>query len=161
MTMGHKKHHHRSHRETGGANEAAEDLAHKNQRYTYESKVNNEAEERKRGGKAEHREHKAHGGKSHHTEHGHERHHPECKCKKCSGGRAMRKRGGEVHVHREQPEHLKHAKHVGHVEGHHAKHHAGRMPRKSGGRTGADQHPYSSARKGSEPPGHKTEMEFE
>jgi len=39
-------------RASGGVNAAAEDLKTKNQRYTYQSKVNDEAEERKRGGKA-------------------------------------------------------------------------------------------------------------
>lgn len=38
-------------RATGGMNEAAEDLGRKNMRYTANSKVNDEAEERKRGGK--------------------------------------------------------------------------------------------------------------
>ncbi len=42
---------HRKHRATGGVNEAAEDLNRKNLRYTYQSNVNDEAEERKRGGK--------------------------------------------------------------------------------------------------------------
>ena len=73
----------RKHRASGGVNEAAEDLKHKNQKYTYESKVNEEAEERKRGGRTKHRS--AH-------------------------------------------------KHGGHVHGEAAKHHAGRKPRKSGGR---------------------------
>ena len=42
----------RSKRASGGVNEMAQDMATKNQRYTYQSKVNDEAEERKRGGKA-------------------------------------------------------------------------------------------------------------
>ena len=71
----------RKHRASGGVNEAAEDLKHKNQRYTYQSKVNDEAEERKHGGRT----------------------------------RKARKHGGHVH-------------------GDMAKHHAGRKPRKSGGR---------------------------
>jgi len=41
----------RKHRATGGVNQAAEDLGRKNLRYTYQSNVNDEAEERKRGGK--------------------------------------------------------------------------------------------------------------
>jgi hypothetical protein len=49
------------------------------------------------------------------------------------GGRAKRKHGGEVKVHGE------------------AKHHAGRKPRKSGGR--ADSNPYTSARNGKVPAG--------
>ena len=38
-------------RATGGVNSAAADLAKKNMRYTYQSNVNDAAEERKRGGK--------------------------------------------------------------------------------------------------------------
>jgi|TARA_R110000868_G_scaffold102492_5_gene282196 hypothetical protein len=41
----------RKSRASGGVNEAAEDLGRKNMRYTYESNVNKEAVERKRGGK--------------------------------------------------------------------------------------------------------------
>jgi hypothetical protein len=52
-------------------------------------------------------------------------------------------------------------KHAGKVHGEHAKHHAGRKPRKSGGRTGSDTHPFSSARHGTAPKGRKLEMEFE
>ena len=51
----------RKHRATGGVNEAAEDLGRKNLRYTYQSNVNDEAEERKRGGKVA----KKHAGKVH------------------------------------------------------------------------------------------------
>lgn len=77
---------------------------------------------------------------------------------KKSGGRAKRKRGG--HVHHENMEMMKHAKHLGPVHGEHAKHHAGRKPRASGGKTGSDSHPFSSARKGELPPGRK-EMDME
>ena len=41
----------RSKRASGGVNEMAQDEAKKNMRYTFQSKVNDEAEERKRGGK--------------------------------------------------------------------------------------------------------------
>lgn len=41
----------RKSRASGGVNEMAQDAAHKNMRYTYESNVNKEAVERKRGGK--------------------------------------------------------------------------------------------------------------
>lgn len=41
----------RKHRATGGVNQAAEDLGRKNMRYTYQSNVNDEAEERKHGGR--------------------------------------------------------------------------------------------------------------
>lgn len=46
-------------------------------------------------------------------------------------------------------------KHVG-LAGHKGKMHAGRTPRKSGGKVGADSHPLSSAHKGTEPKGHKS-----
>ena len=56
----------------------------------------------------------------------------------------------------------KHAKHAAmKVHGKHAAHHAGRKPRKSGGRTGSDSHPFTSARHGTPPKGCKLEMEFE
>lgn len=42
----------RKHRATGGVNQAAEDLGRKNLRYTYQSNVNDAAEERKHGGRA-------------------------------------------------------------------------------------------------------------
>ena len=51
----------RKHRATGGVNQASEDLGRKNLRYTYQSNVNDEAEERKRGGKVA----KKHVGKMH------------------------------------------------------------------------------------------------
>lgn len=58
-----------------------------------------------------------------------------------------RKHGGKV------KKHLK-------VEGK-EKHHAGRKARKSGGRTGSDSSPFSSARKGTVPKGRGIEMEYE
>ena len=70
------------------------------------------------------------------------------------GGRAKRKRGG--HVHHEHGKELGHAKHLGHIHGEHGKHHAGRKPRKSGGRTGSNMKPLSSAHSGMEPKGHKS-----
>lgn len=42
----------RHHREAGGRNDAEEDLKTKNMRYTADSNVNTEAEERKKGGRA-------------------------------------------------------------------------------------------------------------
>lgn len=53
-----------------------------------------------------------------------------------------RKRGGRA------------AKHVGKVHGAAARHHAGRKPRKSGGRTGSDMSPLTSAHKGTLPKKH-------
>lgn len=70
-----------------------------------------------------------------------------------AGGRAKRKRGGMVH--HEAGKHMGHAKHVGLVHGEMGAHHAGRKPRKAGGRAGSDQAPFSSAHKGEEPKGHK------
>lgn len=82
-----------------GVNEAAEDLKQKNQRYTYQSKVNDEAEERKHGGRAKkHRSAHKHGGGTkhrmeaaehheHHAHGGHAKHH---------AGRKPRKSGGRL-----------------------------------------------------------------
>ena len=92
----------RSESDTSGDREYEQDLGKKNQRYTYESKVNDEAEERKHGGRA----------------------------------RRKRKSGGVV-------------------PGMNAVAHAGRKPRKSGGRTGSDKSPFSSARAGTPPTKHK------
>ena len=66
------------------------------------------------------------------------------------GGRAKRKHGGHVMHH-----HTGHVKHVGHVAGGAAMQHAGRKPRKSGGRA-SDMNPLSSAHKGTEPKAHKS-----
>ena len=67
-----------------------------------------------------------------------------------------RKHGGKARKHRR---HGGHARKEVEMHGHESKHHAGRKPRKSGGRTGADSMPYSSARKGTPPKGHQIEME--
>lgn len=76
-----------------------------------------------------------HGGRMK-RKHGGEVHHSRCKCEKCSGGAVERKEGGKV-------------------EGE-SKMHAGRKPRKSGGRANATDNPFSSARAGTNPPGHTT-----
>ena len=73
------------------------------------------------------------------------------------GGRTARKHGG--HVHHEAGKHLAHAKHVGHVHGEHHSAHAGRKPRKSGGRAGSEANPFTSALHGTPPKGHKVEKE--
>lgn len=57
------------------------------------------------------------------------------------GGRAKRKHGGKTEV--------------GHIEGHKEKMHAGRKPRKSGGRASSDANPFTSARPGKDAPGRK------
>lgn len=106
----------RSARATGGVNQAADDLDKKNQRYTYQSKVNDEAEERKKGGRVKRR----HGGEVHRSG---------CDCPKCSGGK---------------------------VEGEKGKMRADRKARKSGG--SATSNPFSSARAGTPPSGHKAEL---
>lgn len=130
----------RKEKATGGVNEAVEDEDRKNQRYTYQSKVNDEAEEKKHGGSTKRRHHKrggkASGGMSHKEGFG-----PENETTKKRGGEVKRK---EVEMH-----------------GEHAKHHAGRKPRKSGGRASSDQNPYSSARSGTEAKGRSVEMEME
>jgi len=95
----------RKHRETGGVNEAEEDVKDKPEARTNAKKIDDEAEEMKKG------------------------------------GRAKKARGGKM---------------VGKVEGEKGAMHAGRKPRKSGGRTGSDASPFTSARKGTEPSGHKT-----
>src|ERR1700749_2027753 len=92
----------RKHKATGGANEADEDLKDKPEARTNAKKIDDEAEERK------------------------------------SGGRAKRKHGGKM---------------VGHIEGSKGVMHAGRKPRKSGGRTGSDTNPFTSARSGKDAPG--------
>ena len=66
--------------------------------------------------------------------------------KRKHGGRTRKKRGGEVEK-----------KHVGEVHGEKEKMRADRKPRKNGGRAGSDQSPFSSARSGKDPVGHKTE----
>ena len=124
---GHKAHHSRKHRSTGGVNEAEEDLKHNPEERNNGKKIFHEAEEKKHGGRA----------------------------KRKRGGRTERKHGGKVHKHHEHGEHMKHAKHVGPVKGKRDVH-AGRAPRKSGGRTGSNFSPLSSAHAGTPPRGHKT-----
>jgi len=62
------------------------------------------------------------------------------------GGRAKRRHGGKTEMK---------------VHGDKAMHHAGRKPRKSGGRTGSDSSPFTSARHGKNPPGRNEMMESE
>lgn len=130
------EHHHRKARSTGGVLDAEEDVKTRPEARTNAKKIDEEAEERKRGGRA-------HGGKRH----GAELHHKSCGCHKCMGGRAERKHGGRM----EEKKHVE-------VHGEHGHHRADRKPRKSGGRTGADAMPFSSARHGSQPADHKTEV---
>jgi hypothetical protein len=97
---------HRKHKETGGANEAEEDIKTKPERRgNPATKIDDEAEELKKGGRAK----KARGGKS-----------------------------------------------VGVISGPEPPAHAGRKPRKAGGRSGSEKNPFTSANRGTEPKGHKT-----
>jgi hypothetical protein len=57
------------------------------------------------------------------------------------GGRAKKARGGKT---------------VGVISGPEPPAHAGRKPRASGGRSGAEKNPFTSANKGKDPKGHKT-----
>jgi hypothetical protein len=97
----------RKHRGTGGVNEAEEDVKTKPEARTNASKIDSEAEEMKKG------------------------------------GRAKKARGGEAKVHGEK-----------------AMHHAGRKPRKSGGRT-SDANPFTSAKVGKVPSGRSEMSESE
>src|ERR1700722_10281839 len=96
----------RKHREAGGVNESEEDLKTNPEPRTDAKKIDSEAEEMKKG------------------------------------GRAKRARGGKM---------------VGKVHGEKAAMHAGRKPRKNGGRTGSDTNPFTSARHGTNPAG-RSEM---
>jgi len=105
---GHK--HSRKHKAAGGKMESAskgddtweKDETDKPMRYTADSNVNKEGEERKHG------------------------------------GRTKKNKGGMVH-------------HLGKLHGKKPHHHAGRKPRKAGGRAGSDSHPLSSAHRGTHP----------
>lgn len=65
--------------------------------------------------------------------------------------------GGKPAAEAEERKHGGRAKkkHVGKVDGEKSKMHAGRKPRKSGGRTGSNFNPLSSAHSGTSPKGHK------
>jgi hypothetical protein len=74
----------RKHRETGGTNEAKEDLDSKPERRDNATKIENEASERKAGGRTA----RKHGGEVHKSG---------CKCEKCMGGKVeAKKEGGKV-----------------------------------------------------------------
>ena len=107
----------KEHRNTGGRNDAAEDVDRKTPMRVNAPEIDAEANEKKRGGRTE------------------------------------RRRGGVVH--HEKMEHMKHAKHVGPVHGKRDVH-AGRAPRKSGGRASSNRNPFSSAHAGTPARGHKT-----
>ena len=92
----------RAHKNTGGADEAEDDIKDKPADRSSPNNAATEAEKLKKGGRAK----KAHGGKM-----------------------------------------------VGKPAGEKAMHHAGRKPRKSGGRTGSDSSPLTSAHSGKQAPG--------
>ena len=104
---------------------------------------------------AHHRKHKAHGGEMDSPAKGRDEWEEDLKSKptrydnapNVEGEAEKRKRGGHVKKG--------HKKHVGKVHGMHAMHHAGRKPRKAGGRAGSDMSPLSSAHAGTEPREHK------
>ena len=112
----------RKHTEDHGVNQAAEDMKTKPMRYN-QSHVENEAEEHKHGGRTKkHRKAHKHGGGGH-VHHAHHAHHAE----------------HEMHEEHQHGGGTKHRAHKGKHHEHHAhggamKHHAGRKPRKSGGR---------------------------
>lgn len=62
--------------------------------------------------------------------------------------------GANSKVAKEARERKRGGKAVGKVHGAAAKHHAGRKPRKSGGKVGSDTRPLTSAHKGVAPSGH-------
>jgi hypothetical protein len=134
---------HRKHREDGGKIEKGTVEPDSPVKEAYSGKgshVEHEAEERKHGGRAK----RKHGGKiehhnAMHSEHHHE--HPK------AAHRPKRKRGG-------------HVMHEHDVKGEHAKHRHDRKARKSGGKMGADKAPLSSAAKGMEPKGHKSQVSW-
>jgi hypothetical protein len=72
-----------------------------------------------------------------------------------------RKHGGHVKHRRTARRHGGMAKHVGAMHGEHAKHHAGRKPRKAGGKVGSDVNPFTSARHGTPPKGRTLDMEMD
>jgi hypothetical protein len=96
----------RKHKNTGGENDAKEDLDGKVPDRSSPNNIQKEADEKKRGGRAK----KAHGGE------------------------------------------MK-------VEGKKGMHHAGRKPRKSGGRTGSDSRPLTSSHSGTQPKGREVMSE--
>lgn len=126
-----KGHTGRKHRETGGANEAEADEKDKPKHYTADSNVEEESEERKRGGRAKRRR----GGK---TELGK----VEGEKGPMHAGRKPRKAGGAAEEKHDR----------GEAEYDRAR--GGRAHRARGGGT-SDANPFTSARKGEDGPGRK------
>ena|ERR1700753_118367 len=137
----HREHEHHKRRAEGGfahgVDEAEKDREEKTPMRVNAPKIEHEADE---GGE---RKHGGHVGRRK-RKHGGEVHHSRCKCEKCMGG-AARKHGGHVMEHKKTVE----------MHGEHERHHAGRKPRKEGGRAGSNEMPFSSAHKGEQPEAHK------
>lgn len=143
-----KGHMGRKHRETGGVNEAEQDEKDRPMRYTADSKVENESEERKHGGRTKRRR----GGK---TEVGHvsghaPMHHAGRK-PRASGGQTKEDRehereGMKRHERRERRDREHEREGMEHMEH--------RRARARGGST-SDANPFTSARKGTDGPGRK------
>lgn len=122
---------------------------------------------KKHGGHAKHHEHHAMGGMAHDpAPESFVAHSPTetAARKKKHGGRAKRKHGGHVahhemhehmthggHAHKKHGGHAAHHKEVGEVHGEKSHHRADRARRKTGGRVGADQVPFSSGARGTPP----------
>jgi len=124
---------------------------HKGHHHAHGGMAHHAAKHRKVGGKAESPEHGVDEAemdlhdKPMEYNHGNPEKEAEAMSERKHGGRAKRKHGGKIH------------KHVA-MHGEHGHHHAGRKPRKSGGRAGAaEMHPFTSAHQGTAPKGHKVE----
>lgn len=89
---GHKAHHSRKHRSTGGVNEAEEDLKHNPEERNNAKNIFHEAEEKKHGGRAK----RKHSGNVSHHHHGMVKHvgHVAGHASKHHAGRKARKSGG-------------------------------------------------------------------
>jgi hypothetical protein len=146
--------HHRKHKAAGGETEGKKEAGEKDfgsprddwKKEESAKPADYSSEGGKDPGPAEEAEEKKHGGKA----------------------RKKRKHGGKANAHiskhHEAHEHMKHAKHLGHVKGEQhfgnpgkARRAGGAVARASGGRTGSNFSPLSSAHAGSPPRDHKTE----
>ena len=72
-----------------------------------------------------------------------------------------RKHGGHVKQKRTARRYGGSAKHVGAMQGEGSKQHAGRKPRKAGGKAASDVTPFSSARHGTPPKGRTLDTEMD
>jgi len=141
--------HHRKHKASGGVNQTAGEKDFGAARDDWKEEESSKPTDYTNTGKgdpnpAKEAEEKKHGGKA----------------------RKKRKHGGatKIHKHHEHGEHMKHARHLGHVKGEQhfgnpgkARRAGGAVARASGGRTGSNFNPLSSAHAGTDPRDHKTE----